>query len=85
MSNAKFLAIDEPSAGLAPNLRAYVFDKIAEINEGGISILLVEQNFAEAARLAHRMYLLEEGTIVLEGGREKVLSNEHVKEAFLGI
>jgi len=85
MSNAKFLAIDEPSAGLAPNLRAYVFDKIAEINEGGISILLVEQNFAEAARLAHRMYLLEEGTIALEGGKEKVLSNEHVKEAFLGI
>ena len=60
-------------------------NKIAEINEGGISTLLIEQNFAEAARLAHRMYLLEEGTIVLEGGREEVLSNEHVKEAFLGI
>ena len=85
MSNAKFLAIDEPSAGLAPNLRAYVFKKIAEINEGGISILLVEQNFAEAAKLAHRMYLLEEGTIALEGGREEVMNNKHVKEAFLGI
>ncbi len=48
-------------------------------------ILLVEQNFAEASEFAHRMYLLEDGRIALEGGREEVLSNKHVKKAFLGI
>jgi branched-chain amino acid transport system ATP-binding protein len=85
MSNGKFLAIDEPSAGLAPNLRAEMFGKIEEINESGISVFLVEQNFVEASELADRMYLIEDGGIVLEGGREEVLSNKHVKEAFLGI
>ena len=85
MSNAKFLAIDEPSFGLAPSLRTDVFEKISGINQSGISILLVEQSVTEASELADRIYLMEDGRLVFEGGKEEVLSNEHVKEAFLGI
>jgi branched-chain amino acid transport system ATP-binding protein len=85
MSNAKFLALDEPSLGLAPNLRIDVFNKIKEIKESAISVLLVEQNVIEASKLADRIYLIEDGRIVLEGREEEVLSNEHVREVFLGI
>ena len=85
MSNAKFLAIDEPSLGLAPNLRIDVFKTIKQINQSGISILLVEQNVAEASELADRIYLMEDGRIVFEGGKDEALSNGHVKEVFLGI
>lgn len=85
MSNAKFLAVDEPSFGLAPNLRNDLFNKIKEIKESGISVLLVEQNVTEASKLADRIYLVEDGRIVFEGGKEEALSNEHVKEVFLGI
>jgi branched-chain amino acid transport system ATP-binding protein len=85
MSNAKFLAVDEPSFGLAPNLRNDLFNKIKEIKESGISVLLVEQNVTEASKLADRIYLIEDGRIVFEGRKEEALSNEHVKEVFLGI
>jgi branched-chain amino acid transport system ATP-binding protein len=85
MSNARFLAIDEPSFGLAPHLRRDVFKKISEINQSGISILLVEQSIAQASKLADKIYLMEDGRIVFEGGKEEALSNEHVKEVFLGI
>jgi len=85
MSNAKFLAIDEPSFGLAPHLRIDVFEKISEIKESGTSILLVEQNVVQASELADRIYLMEDGRLVFEGNKEEVLSNKHVKEAFLGI
>jgi len=85
MSNARFLALDEPSLGLAPNLRIDVFNKIKEIKESAISVLLVEQNVTEASKLADRIYLIEDGRIVFEGKKEEALSNEHVKEVFLGI
>jgi branched-chain amino acid transport system ATP-binding protein len=85
MSNAKFLAIDEPSLGLAPHLRIDVFKAIKQINQNGISILLVEQNVAEASKLADRIYLMEDGRIVFEGGQDEALSNRHVREVFLGI
>lgn len=85
MSNAKFLAIDEPSFGLAPIVRAEVFKTIAEIRRTGISILLVEQSTTEISGLADRVYLMEDGRIVLEGTEQEVMSNEHVKKAFLGM
>jgi len=84
MANARFLAIDEPSVGLAPNLRADVFERIGEIKAGGVSILLSEQSIAESLALADRAYLIEDGRIVLEGSKEDFLNNQHVKEAFLG-
>ena len=85
MSNAKFLAIDEPSLGLAPNLRAEVFKKISDINKGGITVLMVEQDITEASEYADRIYLVEDGRVVFEGTEEEVSKNEHVREVFLGI
>ena len=85
MSNAKFLAIDEPSLGLAPNLRIDVFEKISEINkERGITILMVEQDITEASTYCDNIYLMEDGRIVFEGNREEIMKNEHVKAVFLG-
>jgi len=85
MSSAKFLAIDEPSFGLAPHLRIDVFKKIGEVKKSGVSILLVEQAIAEATELADRVYLMEDGRIVFEGDKEEALSNKTVREAFLGV
>jgi len=85
MSNAKLLAIDEPSLGLAPHLRSDVFEKIEAINKTGIDILMVEQDITEASEYTNRIYLMEDGKIVFEGDKEKVFRNEHVKEVFLGI
>jgi branched-chain amino acid transport system ATP-binding protein len=85
MSKAKFLAIDEPSFGLAPIVRSEVFRTISEIRKTGISILLVEQSTTEISGLADRVYLMENGKIMLEGLEEEVMSNDYVKKAFLGI
>ena len=85
MSDAKFLAIDEPSFGLAPNLRLEVFERIKEINRSGVTVLMVEQDVIEASEYADRIYLMEDGRIVFQGNREEVMSNEYVKEVFLGL
>ena len=85
MSSAKLLAIDEPSLGLAPNLRVEVFKKIKEINKMGITILLVEQTITEAADYINKVYLLEDGRIMFEGKPKEALSNKHIKKAFLGL
>ena len=85
MSNAKILAIDEPSLGLAPNLRADVFKKIDEIRENGASIILVEQSTPIAADYAHKIYILEDGKISFEGSRADVMNNEELREVFLGV
>lgn len=85
MSSAQFLAIDEPSFGLAPIVRTEVFKTISEIRKTGISILLVEQSTTEISGLADRVYLMEDGRIILEGPEEEVMGNEYVKKAFLGI
>lgn len=85
MSNAKLLAIDEPSLGLSPLLRAYVLEKIVEINESGMTVLLVEQSVPKVSEISDRIYLMEDGEIVFEGGKEEALSDEHIKSVFLGI
>jgi branched-chain amino acid transport system ATP-binding protein len=85
MSDARILAIDEPTFGLAPNLKLEVFERIEGINRSGITVLMVEQDVTEASKLADRIYLMENGRIVFEGGKEEVLSDKHVKEVFLGI
>jgi branched-chain amino acid transport system ATP-binding protein len=84
MSNAKLLAIDEPSLGLAPNLRLEVLNKIAEVNKSGITILLVEQSTPQLSEMADRFYLMEEGQITFAGNQQDALCNERLKEAFLG-
>ena len=85
MSNARFLAVDEPSLGLSPKLRGEVFENIAEINkERGITILMVEQDVSEASVYCSNIYLVEDGRIVFEGNRDEIMKNEHVRAAFLG-
>ena len=85
MSNPRFLALDEPSLGLAPMLRVEVFKKINEIRRGGTSILLVEQSTPIAADYADRIYILEDGKIVFDGTKGEVMDNRQMREVFLGI
>lgn len=85
MSNARFLAIDEPSLGLQPNLRDEVARIIKEINTQGITVLVVEQNIPQITELADNLYVLEEGHITFEGSKEDALGNDHLKEIFLGM
>jgi branched-chain amino acid transport system ATP-binding protein len=84
MGRPKLLLMDEPSMGLSPILVAEVGKIIRDINKEGISILLVEQNARMALRLAKRAYVLELGTIVLEGNAAELINNELVKKAYLG-
>lgn len=85
MSNADFLCIDEPSIGLQPSLMHEVFNIIKEINQQGRTILLVEQNIPQITDLADKIYILQEGYISFEGSKDEALSNEHLKEIFLGL
>ena len=84
MSCAKLLAIDEPSFGLAPNIRNEVFQKINDIRVKGTTILLVEQNVNQVIQFADRVCLIEDGQIVFEADREKALFDDRMKEVFLG-
>ncbi len=85
MLRPKLLMLDEPSLGLAPFLVDEVFKIIQTINEEGITILLVEQNVVHALSSCTRAYVLENGRITLQGMSKDLLSNEYVKEAYLGI
>lgn len=85
MSNPKLFVLDEPSMGLSPLMVSMVFESIKKLNEEGVTILLVEQNVAHALELSDRGYVLESGRIKLEGSSQELLSNEHVKAAYLGI
>ena len=85
MSHADFLAIDEPALGLQPNLRLEVAKIIKEINNQGKTILVVEQNIPQITDLADKLYVLEEGHITFEGNKDDALSNDHLKEIFLGM
>jgi branched-chain amino acid transport system ATP-binding protein len=84
MSSPKLLLLDEPSLGLAPIITSKIFKTIREINKEGGTILLVEQNARAALRLSHRGYVLENGTVALEGKGEDLLNNEQVRRAYLG-
>ncbi len=85
MANPRLLLLDEPSLGLSPLFVKNIFQIITEINRQGVTILLVEQNVKQSLRIAHRAYVLETGRVVLAGTGEQLLSDEHVKKAFLGM
>ena len=85
MSNPELLILDEPSLGLAPIIVAKVFDTLQKINEEGVTVLLVEQNIRDSLNIADRGYVLEEGKIIIEGEGRKLLSNDHIREVYLGI
>lgn len=84
MSRPKLLMLDEPSLGLAPMMVERIFDVLEKINSEGTTILLVEQNAAQALRLASRGYVLEVGEVALEGTGKELSSDERVRKAYLG-
>ncbi len=85
MGRPKILMLDEPSLGLAPLIVKQIFDTIVRLNrDEGIAILLVEQNAAMALKVAHRGYVFETGSVLLEDEAAKLLENEQVREAYLG-
>ncbi len=84
MARPKLLLLDEPSMGLAPIVVQTIFDTIRDINDQGMTVLLVEQNAAQALTLAHRGYVIETGKIVLEDEASALLENEQVRKAYLG-
>ncbi|MEZ0067079.1 branched-chain amino acid transport system ATP-binding protein [Streptacidiphilus sp. MAP12-20] len=84
MGRPSLLLLDEPSMGLAPLIVAQIFDIIREINTQGTTVLLVEQNAAQALKLATRGYVLETGSIVMSAPAPELLSNPRVRAAYLG-
>jgi branched-chain amino acid transport system ATP-binding protein len=84
MSRPKLLLFDEPSLGLAPNIVERTFAIIQEIRTSGTTILMVEQNAYAALEMCDYAYLLESGSLALEGSGQQLLSNPHVRTAYLG-
>ena len=84
MARPKLLLLDEPSMGLAPNLVEEIFEKIVELKKTGTTVFLVEQNAFAALKIADRGYVLETGRTILTDDAEKLLTNDQVKEAYLG-
>ncbi|MCJ7507145.1 MAG: ABC transporter ATP-binding protein [candidate division Zixibacteria bacterium] len=85
MAKPKLLLLDEPSLGLAPLIIREIMELLIEINQRGISVLLVEQNAYDALKLAHWGYVLETGNIVMDGEASKLLNDENVRKAYLGM
>lgn len=85
MSRPRLLLLDEPSLGLAPVIVQEIARILTEINQQGVAIILVEQNAELALKLARHAYVLETGTLTLEGEAKGLMDNEHVRKAYLGI
>src|SRR4051812_6076638 len=84
MSRPRLLLLDEPSMGLAPMIVTRIFDIIQEINRQGTTVLVVEQNAAQALRLASRGYVLETGEVVLSDRADTLLADDRIRQAYLG-
>lgn len=85
MLKPALLCIDEPSLGLAPQVKRNVFEKIREIQNSGISILLIEQDVKMSFSLSARNYILSSGRIVAQGSTEALLADETLRTAYLGL
>ncbi len=84
MSKPKIILMDEPSMGLSPILVQEIFDCITEVNRDGTTVLLVEQNAKMALSISRRAYVLETGTLFMEGDAADLLNNEEIRRAYLG-
>jgi len=84
MGRPRLLLLDEPSMGLAPLIVQTIFEVIAQINATGVAVLLVEQNAAQALKIANRGYVLETGQVVLDGPAGELLADDRVRQAYLG-
>jgi branched-chain amino acid transport system ATP-binding protein len=85
MAGPRLLLLDEPSLGLAPLVVEEVFASIAKVNERGTSVLLAEQNAHAALKVAGRGYVIEEGSVVLEGTHDTLMNNPEVRRAYIGV
>ena len=85
MAKPELLMLDEPSLGLSPVMVQTVFKIIRDIQQQGITVLLVEQNVKHSLKISDRAYVLETGKIVMEGAGSDLLDNEYLKKAYLGI
>jgi branched-chain amino acid transport system ATP-binding protein len=85
MAIPKLMMFDEPSLGLAPLFVHEMFNMVKQINQDGVSVLLVEQNVRQTLTLCDRAYILENGRIVLEGPGQELIGTERVKKSYLGI
>ena len=85
MLQPRLLCIDEPSTGLASKLKLELFDRIKEIKETGIAMLLVEQDVSMAFQLANRNYVLSHGRVISEGTGEELLKDEGIRKTYLGL
>ncbi len=84
MARPKVILMDEPSLGLAPIMVSEIAKIIESLKQAGLSVVLVEQNASLALKLADRGYVLETGTVALEGKSEELIGNDYVKKAYLG-
>ncbi|MGY1721481.1 ABC transporter ATP-binding protein [Blastococcus sp. SYSU DS0533] len=85
MARPKLLMLDEPSTGLSPKLTWTVLDAVRTIRDRGVAVLLVEQNAAQALRMADRAYVLESGSCVLSGPGPELAEDDRVRSAYLGL
>ncbi|APR95462.1 ABC transporter ATP-binding protein [Pandoraea thiooxydans] len=85
MSGPRLLLVDEPSLGLSPLLVETVFDTLANLNKMGTTILLVEQNMAQALEVAKRAYVMQSGRIALHGDADEIGASDEVRRAYLGL
>lgn len=85
MSNPELMLADELSLGLAPHLVTDVFNSLQKLQETGVTILLVEQRVNSTLEITDRAYVLEQGKIVMEGPSSELITNKHIKDAYLGI
>lgn len=85
MSRPTMCIFDEPSIGLSPKLVEESFHVIDQVKDEGITVLLIEQNVPKTLEIADRVYVLERGRVVLEGGRDEVLSEDLISKAYLGL
>lgn len=85
MAGPKLLMLDEPSLGLAPLMAAEIFHVIENLNQRGITMLLISQEVLQALSIAQYAYVLENGKITLAGPAQRLLDDPRIKEAYLGI
>ncbi len=85
MARPRCLTLDEPSVGLAPNLVTQVLQAITAIRDAGVTVLIVEQNAKQALAISDRAYVIESGSIVLEGAGDELIDDPRVREAYLGV